>query len=222
MTTIAEFELPAAETVLGTTFERAPAATCEMEQVIASDGYGLWFDGADRETVEAALDADETVREASLVSEGDDRWLFDVSFAADATDVFGLILSEGGTVLAASAADGRWHLRVRFVDREDASRLYDRLGEGRIGTNLVRLSELREQTPAACGLTAKQYETLLVALDHGYFTIPRETSMEELADELGVSHQALSERFRRAYRALVMTELNGTERSEPQTPDQPV
>ncbi len=34
--------------------------------------------------------------------------------------------------------------------------------------------------------------------------------MEELAAELGISHQALSERFRRAYETLVDEELQPT------------
>lgn len=56
-------------------------------------------------------------------------------------------------------------------------------------------------------LTDKQREALLTAFKRGYHEIPRDTTSSDLADELGISHQALSERFRRAYRHLVESEL---------------
>nr|WP_222863711.1 helix-turn-helix domain-containing protein [Natronococcus pandeyae] len=45
------------------------------------------------------------------------------------------------------------------------------------------------------------------AVRHGYFEIPRRISLEELAAELGVTHQALSERLRRASDTLAAAEL---------------
>lgn len=223
MTTVVDFEVSGTDTVLGETFEVVPTVTCEVEEVIASNGHGLWLTGADRATIETALEADSSVASYALISTIEQRWLYDVVFESDVLDVFEVIVDCGGTILSASASSGWWHLQVRFLERKDASELYDRLVDGDTDASLVRLSNLSERTPADYGLTPKQYEALLAALDHGYFTIPRETSMEELANELGVSHQALSERLRRAYRALVMTELNGTAVPDAATPpDQPV
>lgn len=223
MTTVVDFDVAARDTVLGETFDALPGTKCEMEQVIASDGYGLWLTGPTRPELETALDADASVESYSLISTVEDRWLYDVTFEPEVIDVFGLAVDHQGTLLSAAGEDGRWQLRIRFVERQDASDLYDQLSEEDVDSTLVRLSNLAEQSPADYGLTPKQYEALLAALDHGYFTIPRETSMEELASELGVSHQALSERLRRAYRALVLTELNGTVAPTTATaPDQPV
>ncbi|WP_394349503.1 helix-turn-helix domain-containing protein [Natronococcus pandeyae] len=57
------------------------------------------------------------------------------------------------------------------------------------------------------GLTTPQREALACAVRHGYFEIPRRISLEELAAELGVTHQALSERLRRASDTLAAAEL---------------
>ncbi len=211
MTTIVDLRVPAAGTVMGGVFESAPSATCEMEQVIASDGYRMWIDGTERSTVESALESSRSVAAYELVLTGDGRWLYDVEFTSDVVDVFDLVAEEQGTVVTASATNGTWQLQVRFCDREYVSRVYDRLLEHDVTTDLARLTDLDGESVSSHGLTPKQYETLVAAHERGYFTIPRETSMEELADELGVSHQALSERLRRAYRALVDTELNGTD-----------
>ena len=53
-------------------------------------------------------------------------------------------------------------------------------------------------------VTSKQREALMAAFEDGFYDVPRQT-MEELADFawLGVSHQTLSKRLRRAHDKLV-------------------
>ncbi|AGB32281.1 Bacterio-opsin activator HTH domain protein [Natrinema pellirubrum DSM 15624] len=211
MTSIADIEIPADGTGTGQLFEAVPSLTCEMERVIASSGHGLWLAGPSQSEIEAALDEVDAIGTYSQISSDEDRWLYDIEFEPDTVDPFEIVLEEGGTVLSASASDGTWLLSIRVVDRESVSSLYDRLDDNDVTPTIVRLFDLAEESHSQCGLTARQYETLVAAIDHGYFEIPREVSMQELSEELGISHQALSERLRRAYRALVTAELNVTE-----------
>ncbi|QLG47514.1 helix-turn-helix domain-containing protein [Natrinema halophilum] len=211
MTSIADIEIPADGTGTGELFDTVPSLTCEMEQVIASSGHGLWLSGPSQSEIETALVESSAIGSHSQISSEDDRWLYDIEFQPDTVDPFELILEEGGTVLSASATDGKWLLSIRVIDRESVSTLYDRLDDTGVTPTIVRLFDLAEETHSQCGLTSRQYETLVAAIDHGYFEIPREVSMQELSEELGISHQALSERLRRAYRALVTSELNVTD-----------
>ncbi|MEF8776007.1 MAG: helix-turn-helix domain-containing protein [Haloarculaceae archaeon] len=50
------------------------------------------------------------------------------------------------------------------------------------------------------GLTAAQREALLRAVRGGYYSIPRETSTMDLAEELTIFDQAVTERLRRGSR----------------------
>ncbi|AXR81777.1 helix-turn-helix domain-containing protein [Natrarchaeobaculum sulfurireducens] len=211
MTSIADIEIPADGTGLGELFETVPSLSCEMERVIASSGHGLWLSGAPQDDVEDALDEASAIGRYSLISSDDDRWLYDLEFDPDTVDVFEVVLEEGGTVLSASASNGNWLISIRVVDRESVSSLYDRLVADDVSPTIVRLYDVAEESHSQCGLTPRQYETLVAAIDHGYFEIPREVSMQELSEELDISHQALSERLRRAYRALVTSELNVAE-----------
>ncbi len=211
MTSIADIEIPAEGTGAGELFEAVPSLTCEMERVIASSGHGLWLSGPSQDAVEEALDDATAIGGHALINSDEDRWLYDIEFEPDTADVFDLVIEERGTVLSASASNGTWLLSIRFTDRESVSSLYDRLDEEDVAPTIVRLFDLAEESHSQCGLTARQYETLVAAIDHGYFEIPREVSMQELSEELGISHQALSERLRRAYRALVTSELNVSE-----------
>ncbi|RQG93864.1 helix-turn-helix domain-containing protein [Natrarchaeobius chitinivorans] len=211
MTSIADIEIPADGTGLGDMFEAIPSLTCEMERVIASSGHGLWLSGAPQSEIEDALTDTSAIESYSCITAEEGRFLYDIEFEPETVDPFEVVLEEGGTVLSASASSGTWLLSVRVIDRESVSSLYDRLADNGVSPTIVRLFGLAEESRTQCGLTSRQYETLVAAIDHGYFEIPREVSMQELSDELDISHQALSERLRRAYRALVTSELNVTE-----------
>jgi predicted DNA binding protein len=211
MTSIADLEIPGDGTGLEELFDAVPSLTCEMERVIASSGHGLWLSGPSQAKIERAMSDASAIDGYSLINSDDGRWLYDIRFDPETVDVFELVLEEGGTVLNASASGGTWLLSVRVLDREDVSSLYDELVDRDIMPTIVRLFDVADESHSQCGLTQRQYETLVAAIDHGYFEIPREVSMQELSEELGISHQALSERLRRAYRALVTSELNVAE-----------
>ncbi len=55
---------------------------------------------------------------------------------------------------------------------------------------------------------------MLAALEHGYYDVPREASLTDLAERLDVSHQALSERLRRGHGNLVKHALGANEGGE--------
>ncbi|WP_081461306.1 helix-turn-helix domain-containing protein [Halalkalicoccus jeotgali] len=55
-----------------------------------------------------------------------------------------------------------------------------------------------------------QHDTLVTALSAGYYGIPRDLSMKELAGELGITPQALSNRLRRGHGTLVENALTVT------------
>lgn len=64
--------------------------------------------------------------------------------------------------------------------------------------NMRSVREMDDEHVGQFGLTSKQYEALTTAYERGYYQVPRETDLQKLAEELDISHQALSERLRRA------------------------
>ena len=210
MSTIAEFRLSAADTALEATFESAPEATVRLEAAVSNSVPCLWIEDVDRRTVEEGLASDPSVESAQRLVETDERLLYDVTFTEEVTRTCETLLVEGGTLLEAWGAAGWWHLRMRFDDREDLAATHDRLLEVGIHADVQRVSELTDEEIVHTRLTPQQREALAAAFERGYFEIPREISMEELAGELEISHQALSERLRRAYETLVDAELEVT------------
>lgn len=209
MSTIAEFRLPAEYTLLETTFEHVPDATFEIESSVSKTRPCLWVSGADQDRLRTAFAADPEIEDTELLVETSSRLLFDMTFA----DGMGMerlcddLLAEGGSLLEAWGNDGWWQVRVRFPDRNALCEAYDGLVARGVNADLRRVTDVSGYAEPETRLTPQQREALEAALEYGYFEIPRNISMEELADELGISHQALSERFRRAYETLVDEEL---------------
>lgn len=207
MSTIAEFRVPAADLLLAEAFDRLPRLVVRLESSISKSMPSLWISGATHEEIDAALEADPSVASHELLVETSDRLLYDFTCASSSRRVCDELLEEGGSLLEATGSDGSWHVKMRFADRSGLSRTHDRLDDAGTRIEIVRVAELTDDASGHPRLTPEQREALSAAFEHGYFEIPRRISMEELADELDISHQALSERLRRAYGTLVDDEL---------------
>lgn len=208
MTTFVELALSATDTALGRVFDRIPSFHCTMEQAAASEFPGLWLAGGERSDIETALDDDPSVETYTHVRDGTDEWLYKIRFVDEVCEIVSLIFQEEGTILSASADDGTWLIQLRFADHESATRVYHRLLDRDIDIDVVSLQKCRDENPKQSGLTPEQYEAIVTAVDRGYFEIPRQVSIQELADEFDISNQSVSERLRRASSTVLSTELN--------------
>ncbi len=125
-----------------------------------------------------------------------------MQWAEQVTALVDRLVGEGGTILAGVGADGSWTLRVLFSDRDALSRTHEECLDAGLSVEVERIYGMDGNPHEQAGLTDKQQETLSLALEGGYYDIPRANTADELAGELGISHQAFSERLRRAHRGI--------------------
>ncbi|HET7324336.1 MAG TPA: helix-turn-helix domain-containing protein [Halococcus sp.] len=207
MSTISEVSLSAATFALGETLESVPEATFDIERVVAHDAERVlpfvWANAPDRAALESAFEADRSVENVEMLSDLDDEWLYRMEWISHVQFVVHALLEEQATVLDAHSEDGRWHLRLLFPDRESLSRTYDFCEDHDIRLDIETIYEMDGKRHGRFGLTEEQVEALTAAFERGYYEVPRDISVADLADELDISHQALSERFRRAHGNLV-------------------
>ncbi|OIB55918.1 helix-turn-helix domain-containing protein [Natrialba sp. SSL1] len=101
--------------------------------------------------------------------------------------------------------DGAAMIFGAVVGRDVLKGVMEAAGET-VGVRLERVyplqAEARETPTQRWDLTPAQEECIRTALEMGYFAIPRETSSESVAAELGISKSAFLERLRRAEEAL--------------------
>lgn len=212
MSTIAEIEVPAPEFALWHTLERHPELDFEIERVVAHDDSHvmpfIWIESPETglDALEAALEADPSVEKVRVLDDFTDRFLLQMHWIADIPLVHA-ILDSGGTVLSAHGTSDRWVFRVLFPDRSVLSAAHDRGMEEGFTMEIRNIYQMEDNRHARFGLTEDQHETLIEAFDRGYFDVPREVTLNEFAEELGISHQALSERLRRAHYNLIKNGL---------------
>jgi predicted DNA binding protein len=213
MSTIAELELPAEEFALARTFRDVPSVEFEVERVAAYEQERLlpfiWATGEDiaHGTLEEALETDPSVENVRLLADLEDEWLYQMDWVSEIRIVLHAMLEEEATVLTAVGRDDRWLLRVHFPDRESLSRTYDFCTDNEFSLSVNSIYQLDERRHGQYGLTKEQHESLVTASKMGYYDVPRNITMTEVAEELGISHQALSERLRRGHGRLVRNAL---------------
>lgn len=213
MTVITRVHLPASDFALRETCERFPEVRFEIERIVAHDEDHVfpyvWVvgDGADLSEVDDALHEDGSVADVDLVTDLDDRRLYRMNWVANIHFVAQVLVTEDGTILNARGEAREWTLRIIFPDRDALDRTNDFCEQEDLDVQLLNVYELDDQIHGRFGLTENQHEALVAATEAGYFDVPREASLEDVADDLGITHQALSERVRRGQRQLNTTAL---------------
>lgn len=172
----------------------------------------LWASGGDFEAFEAELREDPTVEQVTTVQSFDGARLYGFEWCEDVREILNAILDRHGMLLEATARDTRWKLKIRFANRDQLDSLQTYFESHGSGFTMRRLYEPNNPEQGSYNLTDKQWEALVLALNAGYYDVPRETSARELAERLGISRTAVSERLRRATAALVSSALTFDER----------
>ena len=201
----ARFELPAAGFALVELFERVPDATVELEPAVASpDDHALLMIEADaHRAVDAALRSSPSVAAVERFGQEEHRARYRVTWEGHARRVLQRLVAEGITLVGLHGASGRWKLRVVAPDRGAITQAYDVLEDFGCNPSCRSIATLKDGWANHPGMSDKQHQALTRAFEFGYYDIPRGVTIEGLATDLGISHQALSERFRRAHKRLI-------------------
>ncbi|WP_122090868.1 helix-turn-helix domain-containing protein [Halalkalicoccus subterraneus] len=211
MATILELEVPTNEFALEATLTECSEAVIEIERVVADDPDRItpyvWAHADDFAALEAAFDDDPTVEELTLLSEMGEERSYQMTWTGMIDQIVPLLTDHEGTITHATGSVNGWSLRVLFPDRAALSEAHDYLKEAGFSLSIGAIYEAKDDGHIQHGLTETQHETIVAAFEAGYFTVPREVTQTELAEQLGLSHQALSEQLRRATGALVESTL---------------
>ncbi|WP_440765404.1 helix-turn-helix domain-containing protein [Natronorubrum sp. DTA7] len=201
MAIIAEISIQGDEFLLGQIIAEYPGLSVEIERVVPADKRVMpyiWGYGTDLKEFEAAMDESPNVRSITVLDEYDDRALYKIEWEDPAEQLIAGITETDATILEAHS-DDEWLFRIRFEDHSGLAQFNEYCRTHDISYQLTRVSSMADAnaTETDFGLTDAQYEALSLAVERGYFKVPRDVEYDELAAELDVSVQALSERIRR-------------------------
>lgn len=211
MSLFGEFSVPSRSFALQETLAALPGLVVEIERVVASEETltpYFWVADCDLDAFEAAAGDDPSVADLRRLDEFDEATLYRADWKENVEALVYAYTDVAAVILEATGRADEWDLRMRFDDREALARFREHCRENGVDYELRRLYGLSHpRTGGQFGLTPKQQEALLSAWEAGYFGLPRESTLEEVADDLDITQQALSERVQRGLDALVENTL---------------
>lgn len=211
MSIVAHFSVPADALALDRALSAVPEMRLEVERLATHSREWVmpftWATGDDFEAFESALAEDPTVREWSVAENFDETRLYQIQWVETVAELVDEIVDQHGTILEASATGREWSLKVRFTDQSQVERFQSYFEERGVSFSVRRLTHPSTPRQAAFGLTDEQRETLVAAQKEGYYRIPREISVADLAEQFGISSNSISQRLRRGCDALIRSTL---------------
>ncbi len=207
MATEATFTVPSDQFPLGSVFTQLTGITVELERIIPGQKSIVpyfWVRGAVVDDIESEFSDHPGVETIRLIDSVEDQYLLRVEWAKEYDGVLNVLTETGIPLIKANGTTRQWTFSIRGDDRYEIAAFQRRCRELDIPITLTKLHAL---TPIESGtreaLTDIQEETLVLAYDRGYFNSPRDVTMEELGDELGITHQAVASRLRRGIKQIL-------------------
>jgi predicted DNA binding protein len=211
MSVLTAFTVPGEDFLLGWTLETAPGMRIEIERVAVEDDdvtpY-FWAAGGDFETFEVALADDPTVADTMTLEDHGDQRLYQVTWRENTKGMVYAVSEADAAILEATSEDNSWSVELLFPDEESLSEFQDFAAAHDLSFELQWLHDSAH--PEALGqyeVTDEQHEALVTAYREGYFEVPGEISLGELAEKLDISKNAASARLHRGYSNLVENTL---------------
>ena len=209
---IFEFSIPAEAFLLEVALREFPDVVVEYERLVPTNHSPLpylWTTGGSSPAFEDAMEDDPMVESVATAATFDQGALYRI----DWTEADGELLHWVSTtheeiaLLQAQGHDGEWILKLRFPSRAMLSGFHAFYEAEGIDVDVLRLYDLTEPKIGQYDITEKQREALVAALEMGHFDVPRSATLTEVADALGISPKATSERLRRGQTNLISNAL---------------
>lgn len=207
MSVIAHLRVPPDSFELGRILDISSPASIELEDMVPLGEKAVPFmtvheTGGD--AFEAAVRDHPSVERFRIVNQHDEETLYALDWDVTRDVFFQGIFEVDAHLLSATGTADSWEFELRFPDHEALSAFQEYCVDAHIQLEVGRIyNPTRPGNGLWYGLTSPQRDTLVRAVQGGYYSIPRQMSTQDLASEFDVSDQAITERLRRAIVTLV-------------------
>lgn len=210
MSVIATIDVAAEDFTLGGALAPNPGMRVRLERVIPVGSTFVpyfWVTEAAVGEVEGALRDETDIESFKVVDTVDDDVLVRVEWGG-LNGFLDAMTETRATLLEAVGEDDTWTIQLRFDDHDDLTAFYRQCVDRDIAIDMQNVHNPGLPSGGfGLGITETQRETLVTALERGYYEVPRRINLVDLADEIGVSDTAVSQRLRRGIAALLVATL---------------
>jgi hypothetical protein len=213
MTVIVDFTLRAETFPFGRATSGDPDVLVEIERLVPAGDDRipfLWATGETFDRFERHLRDSGIVERVERLARIGNSALYSVEWREGKEPFLNGIVDTGGTIVE-GRGDDAWSFTVRFADHSDVKRFHQFYHAHDYPLEIERIHshDGTAEMEFGVGPSAAQREALRLAVERGYFSIPRETTLEEIAEDLGISRQAVSERVRRGTQSVLRRSMTG-------------
>jgi predicted DNA binding protein len=161
----------------------------------------------DRVELERELDRDPTVDSYDLIDWADDRGVYYIEHTPETKFISGVVMDVNGFLVHTETKGDGWLVQLLLPDRQALNTVWEYATEKEITLDIKEIYGNTTGGEMSYGLTDEQRAALEIAYERGYFGEPRNVSLDEVAEELGLSSTAMSGRLRRGMRNLIAATL---------------
>ncbi len=215
MAVIVELSLPPESFPLGTMLTVGTDLHIEFERIVpvGADVVPIfWAWNGDLDGFEERVREDPNVRELVEIDQVEDRRLYLLNWdIPPGAFLESLTVAEGIIRNAHGYGDDDWEFELLFPSHNHLTRFHNVCRDNEIEYTLGKMQALSDAGASQLAniVTDKQREALVLAFQRGYFVTPRQVTLSELAAELDISQQSLSDRIRHGIEAIVEYVLFG-------------
>lgn len=208
--------IPPEEFVLSRPLRAHPDLRIELERAVlvgTEPSPYLWVANACGASIEATIESDPAIDHVESVDPVEDELLVRVRWRDRDGGFLRTLVDTSATCLKCVGTHDAWHLSLRFRSSSGLAEWYHRCtnDDRRIVIQNIRTGANSPERHQSSNLSTPQREAIYTALERGYFSVPRKITLQELADALGVSDTAASQRLRRGLEVLLTDVLPGGE-----------
>lgn len=162
----------------------------------------------DRAELEGMLEDDSTVRDFELVDWTDRTGIYYIEHTPETKLISTVVTDVNGFLVHTETKGNGWLVRLLLPGREALNTVWKYANENDITIAIIEIYGNDDAGgEMSYGLTDEQKAALKIAYEEGYFREPRDISLSEVADVIGLSSTAMSGRLRRGMRNLIAATL---------------
>jgi predicted DNA binding protein len=211
MSVIAELKVPANEFELGRILDIESGELIELETMVPVGQKAVPFflvHEQIHDAFEEEVRKHPSVDRVREIDRHNGERLYKLDWDTSRDHFFSAIAETSAQLNSARGGAHEWQFELRFPSHDHLSRFHDLCENARIDLEVERIYNPTKPTVGPWyGLSQQQRETLTRAVTGGYYSIPRRLSTKDLAEEFGISDQAVTERLRRAIVTLTKNTL---------------
>lgn len=207
----ASFTTTEGEFPLAAVFEDFPNTQIELDRVVPTDGAIVpyfWIEDADVATIDLSNVAHPGIHDIRVIDNVNGKAFIRIDWDFEYESILTALLETEAELISAIGTQAQWTFNIRGEEQQAISQFHTYCQEHEIP---VKLSQLHALSPLRSGrmydLTDAQREALTLAYTGGYYDSPRQLPQQALADELGITRQAVASRLKRGTRRLIASTL---------------